>query len=165
MTRCKIRLSEAKHAWTGDLPFPNPFQSIMLALGIGLAFLLGGSGRLASPTYSVIREYGGDAGWGMGFLAVSIGLFGAWRWIHHGLFAAYVGVASAYLLFALAIGTAAWQQPTVSWIAVVVFTWLAWVHGRAAKDASGEWRIERWLRTRWGRVRGHMRWWWRRRHE
>lgn len=140
LTRCKRHMRRARYVWTDNLPFPNPLQSIALALWITVCFLFSGSERLGAPVYSAVRAYGGNALGGLSFLAITIGLFVGWRWMHRGLFLAYFAAATAYALFAIAVGKAASEDPTVSWIATGMFGWLAWVHARAASQVSGEWR-------------------------
>lgn len=140
MTRCKRHYRNVWHAWSGDLPFPNPLQSFVLALWISVCFLIGGADRLTAPVYSAVRTYGGDRLWGLGFITVTIVMFIAWRWLHHGLFVAYIAASSAYLMFAIAMGQAASNDRSVSWIAFGVFGWLFWVHAMAAARVSGEWR-------------------------
>jgi predicted membrane protein len=148
MTRCKAHYARTREAWTGELPFPNPAQAVILALIVALVFLLGNPQRFSAPTYGVVRTYGGVSVWGLGFLVVTATVFVAWRWLHHGLFLAYFMAAAGYATLALAVAQAALHDPAVSWLAVGVFGWLSWVHSMAATRASGEWRIERWLRNK-----------------
>lgn len=140
MVRVRNHCKHVRQIWRGGLPFPNPLQSIVLALWIGLCFLLGGSERISAPTYNVIRTYGGETLWGLGYVIVTVALFVTWRWFHHGLFLAYVAAASGYLMFAVSVARAASTVSSVSWIATGVFAWLSWVHAMAANRVSGDWK-------------------------
>jgi hypothetical protein len=142
-----------KTHWSTSMRFPNPLQAVVLAVGFGLCFLLGGTDRLTSPTFDVIRNSGGAVVWGLAYIVVATALFGAWRIWRHGLFWAYVAAASGYLSFAVATFRPAWEQPTVNYLACFLAAWLAWVHTSAAVRVSGEWTIERWWRQRRARKR------------
>lgn len=139
-------LRHVRSSWATGLPFPNPLQAVVLAGMIGLTFVLGDPLRTSAPVYASLRDYGGVSVWGCGYLAVTVVLLVAWRWLRHGLFLAYLLAASGYLLLAVALAKPAWDQATVSWLAAVVFAWLAWVHAQAAGRVSGDWRIAQWLR-------------------
>jgi len=151
MTRTVAHCRRVRAAWTGELPFPNPLQAVVLALIVAAVFLLGDPSRFAAPTYEAVRQYGGVSVWGLGFLVLTAGVFITWRWFRHGLFLAYFMAAGGYAMLALAVGQAARHDTSVSWLAVGVFGWLAWVHSMAATRVSNEWRVERWLRAK---VRG-----------
>jgi hypothetical protein len=148
MARCRRHYRRSLAAWTADMTFPNPAQAVTLALIVSCVFLFSNPERFSAPTYAVLRTYGGISVWGLGFLIVTTGVFVAWRWLNHGLFLAYFMAAAGYATLALAVLQAALRDPAVSWLAVGVFGWLSWVHSMAATRASGEWRIERWLRTK-----------------
>jgi hypothetical protein len=74
-----------KTHWSTSMRFPNPLQAVVLAVGFGLCFLLGGTARLTSPTFDVIRNSGGAVVWGLAYIVVATALFGAWRIFRHGL--------------------------------------------------------------------------------
>ena len=146
-------LRHVRAGWATELPFPNPLQAVVLAAMIGLTFVLGDPLRTSAPVYAALREYGGVSTWGTAYLAVTVVLLIAWRWLRHGLFLAYLLAASGYLLLAVALAKPAWEQATVSWLATIVFAWLSWVHAQAAGRVSHEWRIEVWLRSKLRRRR------------
>lgn len=147
-TRMIRWLRHVRYSWATQMPFPNPLQAIILAGGIGLILAFGDPLRTSAPVYDAIRQYGGASTWGVGYLTLAVALLLSWRWFHHGLFLAYVVAAAGYLLFAVAVVTPAWNQPSVSWLAGFLFAWLAGVHVQAAKQVSGDWRIARWLRSK-----------------
>jgi hypothetical protein len=148
MTRA-VRYARRTHReWTNGMPFPDPLQAMLLALGVALAFLLASPERFTSPIYGAVNKFGGEAAWGSAFCGVAVALFVCWRWFHHGLFLAYLLAATANALFAWAAWNAFTADSAVAPIAFVYTAWVAIVHAMAATRASGEWRIERWLRSK-----------------
>ena len=151
MTRAVRYARRAHREWTHGLPFPDPLQAMLLALGVSLAFLLGSPDRFRSPIYGAVNKFGGEAAWGLAFCGVAVGMFVCWRWFHHGLFLAYLLAATANGLFAWTAWDAFASNDSVAPIAFVYTGWAAMVHAMAATRVSGEWRVERWLR---GKFRG-----------
>ena len=130
--------------------FPSPLQAVVLAIALGVSFLVGGPQRVASPTYDTIRNYGGELWWGIGFLAVAAVLMVGYRNRPPRLFWGYVAAASGYATFAVAVWSAALHNPTASGTAIPVYAWLAWVHATAAAEV-GDNNLARAYR----RMRGH----------
>ncbi|OZF47578.1 hypothetical protein [Rhodococcus sp. 14-2470-1a] len=111
------------------------FKAAVLAFFLGGAFLVGGPDRIGGPSYTTVRETGGEIVWGIGFLVLSVFLFAASR-SSRVLFHAYMAAATGYGLFALAVLDAARELETAGLTGIVVYTWVAWLHVHAAVACS-----------------------------
>lgn len=135
----------------------TPWRAAWLAGPLGAVMLLGGPERVGGPSYTTVRDTGGEVVWGIGFLILSVALLVAYRWTHRLLFHAYMAAATGYGLFVLAFISAAYVMPTAGLTGIVVYGWVAWMHVLAGTDAAtGRYtrRIVHYLRALRARIRG-----------
>lgn len=124
----------------------TPFRAACLAGPLGAVMLLGGPARVGGPSYSTVRDTGGEIVWGIGFLILSATLLITYRWTHRLLFHAYMAAATGYGLFVLAFVSAAYVMPTAGLTGIVVYGWVAWMHVLAGADAATGERLARFVR-------------------
>ena len=115
--------------------------------------LIGGPARVGGPSFTTVRETGGEVVWGVGFLLLGVLMLGAARSYPRYpalLFHAYMVAMVGYGLFVWAFLSAAAQMESAALTGIVVYSWVIYLHVMAAANEPSGFRAlgQRMRRTR-----------------
>lgn len=109
-----------------------------MTANLGLALLLGGSGRVGATAYRIIYDYGGPIVYGSAFMCTAIvTVLCAWK-VRRALSWALLAQALPYAAFSASFAVAAFRFDDANLTAAPIYGWITVMHAVLSKVARKE---------------------------